>query len=126
MKTTHDQEAQGVDAEALVAPGTLLAWGSNSSGQLGDGTTTDRTAPVPVPGLAGVSAIAAGNGHVLALLSNGTVRAWGNNGNGQLGDGTKNDRSTPAPVPGLTGVVALAAGSTTELSLRPVVCSTWQ
>jgi alpha-tubulin suppressor-like RCC1 family protein len=117
MKTTHNQDAQRPDAEALVAPGTMLAWGSNNSSQLGNGTTTDHTAPVSVPGVAGISAIAAGGGHVLVLLSNGTVRAWGNNGNGQLGDGTKTDRSTPAPVPGLSGVVAVAAGSAHSLAL---------
>ena len=117
MQTTPDQDAQRRETAALVPPGTMLAWGSNSAGQLGDGTTTNRPAPVAVPGVAGISAIAAGNGHVLALLSNGTVRAWGNNGNGQLGDGTKKDRSTPAPVPGLTGVVAVAAGSAHSLAL---------
>lgn len=117
MATTHNQDAQRVDAEALVVPGTMLAWGSNNAGQLGDGTTTNHTAPVSVPGVAGINAIASGGGCVLALLSNGTVRAWGSNSNGQLGDGTKTDRSTPAPVPGLTGVVAVAAGSAHSLAL---------
>ena len=45
---------------ALKQDGTVWAWGDNSSGQLGDGTTTHRTSPVQVPGLTGVSAIAAG------------------------------------------------------------------
>lgn len=117
MKTTHDQDAQRVDVEALVTPGTMLAWGLNNNGQLGDGTTTNRTAPISVPGVAEITAIAAGNTHTLALLSNGTVQAWGDNRDGQLGDGTTNDRSTPALVPGLTRVVAVAAGGSHSLAL---------
>jgi alpha-tubulin suppressor-like RCC1 family protein len=117
ITTTHNQDVQRAEAKALVTPGTILAWGSNTAGQLGDGTTTNRTAPVAVPGVAGIKDIAAGNGYVLALLSNGTVRAWGSNSNGQLGDGTKIDRRTPVPVPGLSGVVALAGGSAHSLAL---------
>jgi len=52
---------------ALKADGTVWAWGENSSGQLGTGTTTDSTAPVQVSGLSGVQAIAAGDNHSLAL-----------------------------------------------------------
>jgi alpha-tubulin suppressor-like RCC1 family protein len=53
------------------------AWGYNGSGQLGNGTTTLSRAPVAVPGLSGVTAIAAGGEHSLALLADGTVRARG-------------------------------------------------
>jgi hypothetical protein len=60
MKTAQDGYEQRFDVEAAVAPGTMLAWGSNFSGQLGDGTTTDRTSAAPVPALTGISAIAAG------------------------------------------------------------------
>jgi alpha-tubulin suppressor-like RCC1 family protein len=119
-QTTHDQDARPFETAALVTPGTMVAWGSNNSGQLGDGTTTDHPAPVSVPGLAGISAIAAGNGHVLALLSNGTVRAWGNNGNGQLGNGTTTDSSLPTTVntQSLNGpVLAIAAGRLHSLAL---------
>jgi hypothetical protein len=52
---------------ALLNDGTVRAWGSNDSGQLGDGTTTNRSAPVLVSGLSGVIAIGAGEGHSLAL-----------------------------------------------------------
>jgi alpha-tubulin suppressor-like RCC1 family protein len=98
--------------------GTLLSWGSNSAGQLGDGTTTNRAAPAPVPGVRNVVAVAAGAGFVLAVLSNGTVVAWGSNSNGQLGNGTKEDRLTAQPVPGLRDVIAVAAGSAHSLALR--------
>ncbi len=112
-ESTRTSEATDISAAA----GTLLAWGRNTSGQLGDGTTTNRLLPVPVPGLTNVIALAEGAGHSLAVLGNGTVRAWGNNGNGQLGDGTKIDRLVPQPVGGLAGVVAVAAGAAHSLAL---------
>lgn len=58
---------------ALKADGTVVAWGHNASGQLGTGSTADRSSPAPVPGLADVVAIAAGSSHSLALKSDGTV-----------------------------------------------------
>ena len=82
---------------ALKNNGTVLAWGLNSSGQLGDGSTTDRNTPVPVIGLTNVIEISAGESHAAALKNDGTVWAWGSNGYGQLGDGTgtKTDSDTP-------------------------------
>ena len=66
------------DALALRSDGTLWAWGSNDSGQLGDGTTTSRLSPVQVGGLSGVTAMAAGSSaYSLALTSDGTAWAWG-------------------------------------------------
>nr|WP_269456777.1 Ig-like domain-containing protein [Thermanaeromonas toyohensis] len=94
---------------ALKSDGTVWAWGQNSYGQLGDGTTTNRYTPVQVQGLSDVVAVAAGGGHSLALKSDGTVWAWGANNYGQLGDGTTANRYTPVQVQGLSGVVAIAA-----------------
>ncbi len=103
-----DTEAHSL---AVKSDGTVWAWGSNSNGQLGDGTTTGRSTPVQVSGLSGVSGVAASYRHSLALKSDGTVRGWGFNQNYQLGDSTTTDRSTPVQVSGLTGVTAVAAGS---------------
>ncbi|MBI2916825.1 MAG: S8 family serine peptidase [Chloroflexi bacterium] len=103
---------------ALKSDGTVWAWGWNYHGQLGDGTTTDRHTPVPVSGLTGVVAIAAGGYHSLALKSDGTVWAWGGNDNGQLGDDTQTNRTTPVQVSGLTDVTAIAAGGYYSLALK--------
>jgi len=63
---------------ALTTSGTVSCWGDNSSGQLGDGTTRDRTTPVDVVGLApDVTMVTAGNDHTCAVTSSGTVKCWG-------------------------------------------------
>ena len=118
--------AGGSFALALKADGTLLAWGNNASGQLGDGTAPkDHAAPVPVRGVgrgSGVVAIAAGATFALALKRDGTVLAWGNNASGQLGDGTAPlDHVTPVAVVGLDGrqpIKAIAAGGSHSLATR--------
>ena len=96
---------------ALVADGTLQAWGYNKNGQLGNGSTTDSNIPVVVSDLVGtVTAIAAGWCHTVALMSDGTVKAWGYNGDGQIGNGTINS-NTPVTVTGLVKATSIAAGS---------------
>jgi alpha-tubulin suppressor-like RCC1 family protein len=103
---------------ALRSDGTVWAWGSNSSGQLGDGTETDSAVPEQVPVLSNVIAIAAGGLHSLAVRSDGSVWAWGDNGSGQLGDGTTNERDSPTQVPGLYGIVAIAGGEHHTLAVQ--------
>jgi alpha-tubulin suppressor-like RCC1 family protein len=110
--------AGGMHSLALLSNGTVDAWGSNEFGQLGTGSKPAETeVPVPVPGLTGVIAIAAGEDHSLALLSNGTVMAWGENEEGQLGNGNTNQSNTPVEVKGLTGVTAIAAGGQFSMAL---------
>jgi hypothetical protein len=97
---------------------SVVTWGYNAFGQLGDGTLDDRRSQVSVVGLSGpITAVAAGGLHSLAV-KNGALYAWGENGFGQLGEGlglepfpTEDCRETPLAVVGMTtGVSAIAAG----------------
>jgi alpha-tubulin suppressor-like RCC1 family protein len=119
--------AGGAHSMALAADGSVWVWGSNSDGQLGDGTTTQRTTAVKTmhdaEPLSGVSAIAAGLSHSMALSADGTVWAWGSNGNGQLGDGTTTQSSMPVQVmrdssDPFDSVTSIAAGEYYCLGLR--------
>ncbi|MCE9623173.1 MAG: RCC1 repeat-containing protein [Actinomycetia bacterium] len=107
---------------ALKADGTLWTFGSNDSGQLGTATNSGNANPNPTPTqvLSGVTAIAAGARHSLALKSDGTLWAFGANDFGQLGtatnSGTNSPTSTPTQV--LSGVRAIAAGGSHSLVLK--------
>ena len=99
---------------ALLEDGSIYAWGSNKSGQLGDGTTTDSAYAVKVlAGRSGTNAydpdnndyylndivsISAGQAFAMALKNDGTVYTWGDNSKGQLGDGTRVNKPTPIQV----------------------------
>jgi alpha-tubulin suppressor-like RCC1 family protein len=98
--------------------GTVWAWGSNSKGQLGDGTVIDKWTPSLVIGLALMTTVAAGFDHTIALASNGAIWTWGNNERGQLGDGTVIQRSVVAPIIGFTGVTAIASGILNNIVLK--------
>lgn len=96
---------------ALLMEGTVMCWGYNLYGQLGDGTTKDSRVPVQVLGLGVATGLAAGFGHTCALVDGG-VRCWGSNARGQLGSGSiGTDSNDPTEVGGLSaGVTAVAAG----------------
>jgi alpha-tubulin suppressor-like RCC1 family protein len=112
---------------ALLADGTARCWGDNSFGQLGDGTTTQRSVPSTVPGLTNAVALAVGTDHTCAVLATGGARCWGNNASGQLGDGTTTTRLTPTIVTSkffstgslpLSGAVQITAGANHTCSLQ--------
>lgn len=90
---------------ALKSDGTVMTWGSNFYGELGDGTQLKRSSPLPVPSLSGVVAVAAGGEYSVALKSDGTVVEWGVNGND-----TNSARLSPVTVAGLTQIVAVSVG----------------
>ncbi len=101
----------GLQHTCFVTPaGTVKCWGDNEHGQLGDGTTTERHAPVDVTGVSGATEVTVGASFTCALTGEGKVWCWGNNEHGQLGDGTTTDRHSPVEVTGLPPVVEIAAG----------------
>jgi alpha-tubulin suppressor-like RCC1 family protein len=100
---------------ALQVRGTIVCWGSNRFGQLGDNdsSTTPVATPQPVQGIVDAVAIAAGAFHTCAVLVAGTVRCWGANDSGQLGDGTTQLRRAPVTVPpiGIGAAIGVVAGT---------------
>ncbi len=107
-------------ALVLMEDGTVRAFGNNDDGQLGDGTTESRDAPVVVQGLTDVVKLMGGFMHSVALKRDGTVWVWGRNSYGNLGTGTDDDEAHTAPnqVPGVTGVVDIANGRDHILALH--------
>jgi RHS repeat-associated protein len=105
---------------ALGQDGIVSAWGGNGAGQLGNGTTTNSSSPVPVSSLASVAAVAAGQNHAVALKVDGTVWAWGSNSSGQLGNGTTANSSIPVQVKSLSGAIAIggATGGSDSLAVK--------
>ncbi|MBJ7357277.1 MAG: fibronectin type III domain-containing protein [Nocardioides sp.] len=106
--------------------GSVLCWGANESGQLGDGTKTDRSAPAPVTALTSPAQLAIGDKHACALSVSGTVSCWGGNSAGQLGIGGVAESLSPAAVPGLAAVQELdAANERTCVLLDTGVVRCW-
>jgi alpha-tubulin suppressor-like RCC1 family protein len=100
--------------------GSLWAWGSNNSGQLGDDTITSRSSPVSVVGgFTDWCAASAGGYHSLGVRTNGSLWAWGLNSNGRLGDDTITSRRSPVSVVGgFTDWCAASAGDCHSLGVR--------
>ena len=100
--------------------GIVYAWGYNGVGELGIGTFDydQHATPASVIGLSGVTAIAAGDYHSLAL-QNGAVYGWGWNDVGELGqNGDTSSKSLPVLITGMNGgVTAIAAGSSFTLAI---------
>jgi alpha-tubulin suppressor-like RCC1 family protein len=106
--------AGGAHSLWLKPDGSLWAWGDNSVGQFGDGTTISHSAPVQVG--SGYVSIAAGWRHTVGLKADGSVWAWGDNTWGQLGDGTTTQRNYPVQVG--SGFVSIVTGAYHTMALK--------
>jgi alpha-tubulin suppressor-like RCC1 family protein len=82
----------------LTASGEAYCWGFNRWGQLGDGTTTDKSTPVAVAGGLQFTSLWAGGRRTCGVTTSGTAYCWGEDRYGALGDGTGINRTTPTPV----------------------------
>jgi alpha-tubulin suppressor-like RCC1 family protein len=95
----------------LTSDSLAYCWGNNDEGQLGDGTTTNRTAPDLDVGVASLVSVVAGNRYSCAIADGGLAYCWGRNSVGQLGDGTLDNRLMPDTVNGGHRFSSLSAGS---------------
>ena len=109
---------------ALKSDGTVLCWGHNRYGQIGNGAVGGVLPPTVVNGFAagsGVVAIAAGGANTCAIKSDQSVYCWGHNGVGEVGDGTTVDRYVPTPVTSLgfaSGVISVSVGFAHACAVR--------
>lgn len=88
---------------AIKSDGSLWLWGKNTSGQLGDNTSSDRSSPVQTISGGNWSNVACGSDHTVAIKTDGTLWVWGLNSSGQLGDNTRTSRSSPVQIGGPFG-----------------------
>ena len=119
MSSGVSMVAAGAYHSLAIKNGGLFAWGYNVSGQLGDGSTSNRSAPVAVTNMtSGVTSVAAGYFFSLAV-KNGNVYAWGSNGDGQLGDGTQTDHLTPEEIAPsiLKNIISVTAATDSSYAL---------
>jgi alpha-tubulin suppressor-like RCC1 family protein len=99
LKNVESIDASANSTCALTAAGAMYCWGYNGYGELGDGTTTNRSVPTLVSGLSsGVSYMMTSVAHTCAVKTNGSLYCWGLNDNGQVGDNTSTQRNSPVQV----------------------------
>ncbi|MDQ8155205.1 MAG: hypothetical protein P3B98_11150, partial [Gemmatimonadota bacterium] len=112
---SHSCAIVSVSSNALRPAGSVLCWGANGYGQLGDGfaisgiASSNVAVGVALPGITFTS-LTAGENHTCGVSSTGSAYCWGRNNSGQLGDGTSTDTSTPVLVSGSLSWRSLSAG----------------
>ena len=114
FEVTYQVSAEGMHTCGLKPDGTAYCWGSNSWGELGDGSLIDRSVPVTIvnPGSVTWASISSGFNHSCGLSASGDAYCWGDNSSGQLGNGNTSSNSAPVAVanPGSGPWTAISAG----------------
>lgn len=110
--------AGGLHTLIIKDDGSLWAWGANSHGQLGDGTSLGKTTPIKVGEDRDWLMVQAGFRYSVSLKMDGTLWAWGANHYGQLGDGTTQDKSTPSQIGVSADWISLSAGDGHVFALK--------
>jgi alpha-tubulin suppressor-like RCC1 family protein len=106
-------------AMAIRTDSTLWTWGANNHGQLGDGTTSNRSLPFELVSMHPAVKFDAGWYHSLVRKADDSIWAFGQNDFGQLGLGDTVRRLTPTPAPSLTGAKQLVGGIRLSFFLMP-------
>ncbi|MFN5934883.1 MAG: RCC1 domain-containing protein, partial [Roseiflexaceae bacterium] len=119
----------GMSHTCAATTDTVWCWGDNQYGQLGDGTTTQRTRAVQATkyqggALNGVTMLGLGETHSCALQQ-GSVWCWGYNGYGQIGDGTTTTRIAAVMVQGISNANAIDAGGRLSCALAQGIPYCW-
>jgi alpha-tubulin suppressor-like RCC1 family protein len=110
--------AGGSSTLAIRGDGALFAWGTNSSHQLGLGTTSTRHLPTQVGTDTDWMYVSTSENHTLALKTDGSLWAWGNNSNGQLGIGGTVNRETPVRVGFENDWVSISTGNNHSMAIK--------
>lgn len=113
------QIAAGADHTIMLrSDGTLWGSGLNVFGQLGDGTSISRNAPVRIGADSNWAAVAAGSEHTLALKADGSLWSWGANQSGQLGIGSTVGKTQPVRIGIANDWTAVSAGGASSFALK--------
>ena len=99
---------------AIISPGTLWMWGQNTSGQLGNNSTTNQSSPIQVGALSTWSQVSSSGAYTTAIQNNGTLWSWGQNASGQLGLNTTTGISSPVQVGSLSTWTQVTTGTSTS------------
>ena len=101
----------GASHSCAIAAGTVLCWGSDDVGQLGDNSHTSRATAAPINSSLSFTAVSAGSTHTCAVSTSGDIYCWGASAFGQLGDGTGFTGLGPIKVAGSGTYTAVTAGA---------------
>ncbi|WP_308192036.1 protein kinase domain-containing protein [Gordonia zhenghanii] len=111
--------ANSYAASCAVSAGDVYCWGYGTTGQIGNGATTENVlTPTKVPGLSDVKTLAMGSGSVCAVDGESDLYCWGSNQNGQLGDGSTTQRNAPVKVNSLKNVEDVSIGMSRDSDKR--------